>query len=448
MVVAHNTVATADRSAWSEDQNTERHLAIGERINTSRRSGGSNTRVNAAVCSLTVCLLVSLFAGCGEAKWHVGEPSAQEHGLGNAHLALGLPTATGFDRIDYTLTFTYLDATPPIVYNTETYTSVRQRGELISILPCWTRPDGEGLNQVDVTAVVYFTADGEPVTGTASTVFVCKRNADAPVNLLLSVIGQLDAGFVDIAVAPTGTLCASKVDFKDDGFLGVCPSSSCGDARSLFVFANTCQSARGDAPRFWLCGDPTDWVMQGTLAQSLFPVPLADGEWHFGVVALDHFQMAQRDLTLTDEDKFLKVWAGISASFAAVARVDGETEDGRIERRVFDFAAELNVPPLNPGEPSPTLLLLLENSAIGTFVTQLERFGACDQPAVGVSLLANYDVVDVRREGDSVARLLLRGRDSSWITAVSRCEAGWSADQKPVITCQPPTSIVAEAPAP
>jgi hypothetical protein len=161
------------------------------------------------------------------------------------------------------------------------------RGELVAILPCRTGPNGEGLNQVDVTAKVWVRGRAEPFDAAASGVYTCVRNADTLVNVVLNVILPLDGGFGDLDLLVAGTLCSGKVDKKYDGYLGVCPQASCGRADEVFVFANDCDTIQADEPTYWVCGDQADWTISGSMANAFFPTPDRDGSWTFGVIALD-----------------------------------------------------------------------------------------------------------------------------------------------------------------
>lgn len=412
------------------------HLGVSDaggrtlRQRTVSPSGGGPTGARRALAALTVA---ALFAACGTA-----EPDAPAPEVGQARLALSAPNSSGIARIDYTLTFTFLQATPPQVYLVEEYSSARHGGELVAILPCYTTGAGTGINQVDVVAEVHFDGDAEPVTVNASAVFECVRNADTRVNIVLNLVGALNAGFVDLDIAASGTLCASKVDFHGDGHLGVCPDASCGDAEAMFLFANTCQAVGGGAPEFWVCGAPTDWIVSQYLANSQFPVPQTDGRWEFGVVALDKLHMIQDDPTLTDAEGFLKVWTGVASTRAVLERQGGENVLAESRVTMRDFAAELRVPPQSAGQPSPRLLLLGTNATEGARITFQGEFGACDLAVQGTDLYAGFRVADVRLDGPSKVRLLMTDAVVTYVRTVATCEAGWDAADRPTVVCGPP----------
>jgi len=160
---------------------------------------------------------VVAFAACG-----LAEGPASGGPTGKATFALELPNSGVIEKVDYTVRITYLESTPPTATLEETYSSVTFGGELLTILPCTTGADGDGLNQVEITANIFVRGRAEPVKATAASVFTCVQNADVLVNVVLNVIDQLFGGFVDINAMVAGTLCSGKVDMKDDGWLGVC----------------------------------------------------------------------------------------------------------------------------------------------------------------------------------------------------------------------------------
>jgi hypothetical protein len=297
-------------------------------------------------------------------------------GLGEAQLALEIPTAGNVDRIEYKLTFTFLESDPPVVYNTEEFVSELHGGELVAVLPCWTERDGDGLNQVDIEAKIYFEGDEEPIEVSSSAVFTCVRNADVLVNVVLNVVTTLDAGFGDLDVAVTGTLCASKVDFKGDEYQGVCAGSSCGGTKEVFLFANNCITLHNQVPEYWVCGAPTDWVLRGSLANSLFPIPAIDGSWDFGVIALEPLKMLQVDPSLTDAEGNLKVWGQVSQSRAKLVRSQSVITAAEATSSKIDFAAELQVP-LQEGQLSAPKILLTATETESALATPVVGWWTC-----------------------------------------------------------------------
>lgn len=388
------------------------------------------------------------FAACG-GEGGIPDPRTIG-GLGSSKLALETPEGLKVDRVDYTITQTFLETNPPETYLTDTFTSVTNGGEGTRILPCHTVPGtGVGLNEVDVTADVYM--PGLPdnkafVTVRASAVYLCKENADTLVNLTLNLMTALGDGFSDIDIVPIGTLCSGKTDFKPDTYLGVCPTSSCGEGDALFLFATTCESIQADVPTFWLCGSPTDWQINGPMAASYFSIPEHDGTWQFGVTALDGYRMAQADPTLTDALGNLTVWTGASALRADMKRLQGRNIKGQTTPRIFEFAAELELAPQTEGQPAPHLLLLVNQDELGARVAYQTKLGLCDVLASGVSLYPGLRVVDARRDGAGAVRLILASvAPDSFASMVARCEATWDttgASPKPSITCGAPSALV------
>jgi hypothetical protein len=173
---------------------------------------------------LVAGLAMVLFAACGQD----GVPANAD--LGTSKMKLELPNTDIIQRVDYTVTMTFLETTPPTRTLREELSSVFRNGELVAILPCTTGADGDGLNQVDVAAKIYVRGRDLPYEATGSGVFTCVRNADRPINIVLNVVQPSDTGFGDLDVMVGGTLCASKTDAKDSGSYGVCGSAKCGDS--------------------------------------------------------------------------------------------------------------------------------------------------------------------------------------------------------------------------
>lgn len=386
-----------------------------------------------------MALTTTAFGACGESK-----PEPVSDLLGQATAALNF-NPTKIRSIDYTITFTYLESDPPDTYSVQEYTSVVHNGQLITILPCRTGSDGTGYNQADVDAVVHFVDETiEDVSVHASAIFECVRNADTRVNILLNIAEQLDTGFADLVIAPAGTLCSTGVDWRPDTYLGVCADSQCGDASAVFVFKNDCQTISGEPPVYWYCGSPTDWDVRsntpGTSAISYFPVPDSDGHWEFGVIALDPLHMADDDPTLTDPEGYLRVWVGIASTHTEIDRVNGQLVPEIVlgHTTLLDFAAILDVPPQQPGQPSPQVLVYGDNTDEGVNVAFRTMFGACDQPVQGTALYDNFQVADVRLDGTSKVQLLLTDPSFTFVRSVAVCEAGWDAANRPTVTCGPP----------
>ncbi|MFO0746054.1 MAG: hypothetical protein U1F43_10320 [Myxococcota bacterium] len=392
-------------------------------------------------------LATLVFGACGEGG--ITDPRTIG-GLGGAQLALEMPLGLHVTRVDYTITETFLEETPPLTYLTDTFSSVSNGGEATRILPCHTVPGtGQGLNEIDISADVWMPglADGKQfVTVRASAVYTCHENADALVNITLNLIGAMGDGFGDVDAIPLGTLCSGKIDFKPDTYLGVCPTSTCGDNEDVFLFASTCQALQAETPTFWLCGSPTDWQVNGPIATSFFSVPEHDGAWSFGVTALDGYRMAQADPTLTDELGNLTVWTGASALRASMRRVQGHNTEGETTPIVFEFAAELELAAQGPGQPAPHLLLLVNQELLGAHVFYQTRFGLCDVPADDVTLYPGLRVVDARRDGPGAVRLILASAAlDSFASLVTRCEAACDtsgAAPRPTLRCGAPTALV------
>lgn len=403
-------------------------------------------------CLASLVALASLASACGEGG--IPDPRTQAD-VGRAKLALELPEGSQIERVDYTVAFTYLESIPPVTYLTDEFSTVTNGGEATRILPCHTKPGtGVGLNQVDITAVVWVpgltAAQGNPFTIQSSAVFNCRENADTLVNVTMNVIGALGDGFGDLDIVPIGTLCSGKLDFKPDTYVGVCPTSTCGDTEDIFLFANTCKSVQAATPTFWLCGDPTDWQVNGNAASSFFPVPEHDGEWHFGVTALDGYRMAQPDETLTDELGNLVVWSGAAGVRASMKRVQGVNTQGAAQTYSFEFAADLAVPPRAQGLPSPHVLLLVNQDELGARVVFQTKLGACDVPVEDVSLYPGLRVIDARRDGDEGLKLILASvAPGSFASQVARCQTGWDTTQaapRPIVSCGAPSPLIVTTP--
>lgn len=407
-----------------------------------------------AVGRLVAGLAMVLLAACGGDK--PAEPL-----LTRSSMKLVLPNPDIIERVEYVVTMTYLETTPPTRTLRESKTSVLSNGELVTILPCTTGQDGDGLNQVDVEATIFVRGETTPLEATGSGVFTCVRNADRPINIVLNVIQNLDTGFGDLDVMIGGTLCSSKQDTKDSGSLGVCADSLCDrGAEEFFLFANTCEAVQAPRPTFWVCGDPADWEIRNVdvtselddprfnparaaVAHAWFPVPQHNGSWHFGVIALDVFKMGTTDPTLTAADGTIKVWAGLSAAKALLERQNGVNVSRENVTFKYNFAAELAVAPLGEGQPAPDLLLLVYQGQLGANVTWQRRFGPCEVPAAGVTLYPGLKVIDVRRDGNQAVSLVFADADG-FATTRARCETGWddSASPRPIITCGTPSPIL------
>lgn len=388
---------------------------------------------------VTALVLSALATSCGSSE----EPVTGKE-LGFANVALDIPNGAYIERVDYLVRFTFLETDPPTPTIEKAYSSVMSRGELVAILPCRTGPNGEGLNQVDVTAKVWVRGRAEPFDAAASGVYTCVRNADTLVNVVLNVILPLDGGFGDLDLLVAGTLCSGKVDKKYDGYLGVCPQASCGRADEVFVFANDCDTIQADEPTYWVCGDQADWTISGSMANAFFPTPERDGSWTFGVIALDVFQMLQADPTLTDPSGFITVWSGVSASRAYIERRQGTNVRRENAPLMYEFAAELTLAPQTAGLPSPKLLLLAEQVGLGARLSWQQRFGTCDVPVEGVALYPGMKVVDMRRDGSSAVTLMLGRADIGLAESTARCEAGWTTTEpaRPTITCGAPAPLI------
>ena len=406
-----------------------------------RRAEGQRVtaRVHLSPVFLGLALLLSPLAACGP------DGGAGGGNVGTARYALELPNSGVIDRVDYTVRITFLETDPPTPTLEENYSSVAFGGELITVLPCTTGADGDGLNQVDITAKIWVKGDETPFDAKASAVYTCVRNADTLVNVVLNVIDQLDRGFVDLDLMVGGTLCSSKLDWKADGYLGVCPQATCGRGEEVLLFANECEAVQADTPTYWTCGDPADWQIVGKRANAFFQVPEGSGTWKFGVIALDVFQMRQPDPTLTAADGTVKIWAGLSAVRAELVRQGRETVRKENGPYIYDFAAELALAPREIGQPSPELLMLVKNDELGARVTWQRRYGACDVPTAGVTLYPGLIAIDVRRDGNQAAKITFANLGSGFATSSARCETGWDAvtDQaKPIITCGAPSPLL------
>ncbi len=408
-----------------------------------------------ALRRLAAALAMVVLGGCGQD----GVPANAD--LGTSKMKLELPNTDIIQRVDYTVTMTFLETTPPTRTLREELSSVFRNGELVAILPCTTGEDGDGLNQVDVEAKIYVRGRETPYEATGSGVFTCVRNADRPINIVLNVVQNLDSGFGDLDVMVGGTLCSSKTDAKDSGSYGVCGSAKCGDSEELLLFANTCEAVQAERPTFWACGDPADWEIRNisaleaansggyfdfaraAVAYAWFPVPQHNGSWRFGVIALDVFVMRTPDPTLTMPDGTVKVWAGLSAAKALLERQNGITLGRENVTFKYEFAAELTVAPRVEGQPAPELLLLVDQGQLGANVTWQRRFGPCDVPAAGVTLYPGLEAIDVRRDGNQAVFITFADADG-FASSRARCETGWDesgTSPRPIITCGTPSPI-------
>ncbi len=404
---------------------------------------GSNTAQGTSSLALVSAVIATAFtiAGCGRE----GGSASTSGPIGQAKVALEIPNGAYIEKVDYEVRFAYLETTPPSKTIEKSYSTVMNRGELIAVLPCQTAADGDGLNQVDITAKVWVRGRAEPFDAAASGVFTCVRNADTLVNVVLNVVAPLDAGFADLDVLVAGTLCAGKVDKKYDSYLGVCPQATCGRSDEVFIFANDCRSIQAAEPTYWLCGDLADWNVSGTTANAFFPLPDRDGSWTFGVIALDVFQMLQPDPTLTDPQGFVTVWSGVSASRAYIERRGGTNVRQENAPLMYEFAGEVQLAPLVAGQPSPRLLVLVDQVGLGARVTSQTRFGSCDAPVDGVGLYPGLKVIDMRRDGAGRLKLLLGRADTGLAESEATCEAAWDQTRtpaRPTITCGTQTPLI------
>jgi hypothetical protein len=404
---------------------------------------GSNTAHGTGTRWLVSAALsaAALLVGCGREDG----ASTVSGPLGQASVALEIPNGAYIEKVDYQVRFAFLETSPPSQTIEKSYSTVMNRGELIAVLPCRTAPDGEGLNQVDISAKVWVRGRTEPFDAAASGVFTCVRNADTLVNVVLNVVAPLDAGFADLDVLVAGTLCAGKVDKKYDSYLGVCPQATCGRSDEVFIFANDCRSIQAAEPTYWLCGDLADWNVSGTTANAFFPLPDRDGSWTFGVIALDVFQMLQPDPTLTDPEGFVTVWSGVSASRAYIERRGGANVRQENAPLMYEFAAELQLAPLAAGQPSPRVIALVDQVGLGARVTWQTRFGPCDAPVEGVGLYPGMKVIDMRRDGAGKLKLLLGRADIGFAESEATCEAIWDetlTPARPTVTCGPQTPLI------
>jgi hypothetical protein len=338
------------------------------------------------------------------------------------------------ERVDYVLRFYWLDPPEPLLYNEVGAESAENGGELVAVLPCRTTADGAGLNQVVVEAAVHLEDVAAPVRATASTLFRCVHAADVAVNVVLSLSGPLNAGFVDLGVGPSAAVCQSKAELRGDADLGVCAESSCDDRGALFLFTNQCTALGGRAPLYWACGLPADWTILDRLAQAHVPIPPGDVELSYQVLALDPLRMAP-DPTLTDGDGFLRVWGAMPNPRAVLTRIAGEPRATLTARRVADFVADLEVAPLAGGEPAPRVALVVRNSPAGARPFFWTRFGVCDRPVLGVLLYAGQTAIDVRLASAREVTLTLSAQTSGVATAQARCRTTRAADNGPAVTC-------------
>lgn len=388
--------------------------------------------------------LVLLFgnAGCSEVP-----NTADVVGVGRTNLALSVPPGADIERVVYRVRVTFLESNPPVQTIVQEFESVAIRGQLTTVLPCRTLPSGIGLNQVDIESLIYVPGRDEPYVATGTAVFVCKRNADTPVNILVTILSQLDGGFVDIGLCINGISCSTKVDTQlTDGLLGVCPESLCNpNSGAVFRFATECQTVYSPSASFWICGDPTDWTISRHIAIADYPIPDRDGEWSFGVIAFDACTMPQVDATITDENRVVKVWRGVAVQYGELDRVGGINLTPEAFTRRVDFAAELKLPPRDDGLPSPELLVLLEQQALGVRGRFQTRFGMCDIPTSGVELYPGVAIIDVRRDGPAAIRLFMGDSETRLVSLVARCMATWDetgANPAPAVVCGAPEPFI------
>lgn len=399
--------------------------------------GRAAPRLLVALCAFFLPML----AGC-PSEGVVG-PAAN---LSRAELALSVPPGADIDRVTYKVRVTFLESNPPIQTVEEEYESVAIRGQLTTVLPCRTKPDGEGLNQVDIDALIYVPGREEPYVAGGTAVFVCKRNADTPVNILVTVVSQLDGGFVDIGLCVNGISCSTKVDTSiPDSIIGVCSESLCNpNGGAVFRFATECQTVYSERPTFWICGDATDWLIRNRSAISDFPIPDSDGAWRFGVIAFDACIMPQVDLSITDEDRVVKIWRGVAVQYGELDRVNGVNLTPEATTRRVDFAAELIVAPREPEQPSPEVLVLIEQEALGVRTRFITRFGLCDVPTLGVDLYPGVAIIDVRRDGPSAIQLLMGDNETRLVSLEARCMTTWDESgpsPRPSVVCGPPNEF-------
>ena len=386
---------------------------------------------------LETSIMCMMLGGCAGAT----EPEASLSD-GTARFALSLPAAGPILRVEYEITLTFLEVTPPLTYAHQTLPSLAPDGDLLTILPCRTGADGTGLNQVDVVARIWLSPDGAPLSATSSEVFTCRRNADTAVDVLLAIMGALDAGFVDLDVQLTGVLCAGKIDWKPDTWSGVCGESSCGDPRALFLFANTCQTLSGEVPRFWACGAPAEWNLVAGSAYAFFAPPERDGTWRFGVTALDPRAPNAPDDSVVDDSGTRRVFRAVRTRRAELAREDGvtHTDIAEIEHA---FAAVLALPPRADLFGAPEVILLVHNDEQGADLSWHARFGSCDMPVEGFDEEAGLVAVDLHLVGRSAVDVYLGAAGSETgppASHVTRCAARW-AGSAPSLDCEEPRAL-------
>jgi len=393
-------------------------------------------------CATLMMVLGASLAACAP----ISEPEVSAPwtgGVGSARMSLTLPASGPVVRVEYELTLTFLETSPPTVYAHETLPSLMPDGDLLTILPCRTGADGTGLNQVDILARIWLTPAGPPRMASTSEVFTCERNADVSVDVLVSIMGALDAGFADFNIQLGGVLCAAKVDWKPDTWSGVCAEASCGDAHALFLYATTCQTLSGDLPSFWVCGAPTEWSIVTQAAYSYFPVPEGDGRWTFGALGLDAHPPSEPDPSVVDASGARRVFRGLLATRATLEQHAG-TSTSRIDEIAIDFAAVMTLPPRPGVLGTPEVLVQVRNQALGATLTWQTRYGRCDVPVDQTDVYPGLSAVDVRRDGEHAIDLYLGPVDAdatdtttnlSLATRVARCEARWDGSS-PRVTCE------------
>lgn len=367
--------------------------------------------------------------------------------LGRVGFAIEFPDGVDIEYVDYEVDLTFLEEQPPETYLHRETHETRRGGELTEVVPCHTTSSGTGLNQVDITAYVKVPSRDEPYKLQSSAVFQCKRNADTLVNVTLSLLGAYDGGFVDIDAIPIGTLCSSAFTQHADTTYGVCGEAACGrgDGEDYWVFASHCESLQAQTPTFWICGSPADWNVNFEDATAYFPPPQHDGQWSFGVVALDGYTMAQADPTLTDPSGKLTVWTGASGTKANLTRTNGHVVANGSEPEVYLFAADLELAPDQVGLPVTHVLMLVHETSIGSRIAYQTKFGACDQPALDVSLYPGSPMIDVRRESADSVKLILADPATGFATLVAHCQTDWDRTgpaPKPVVRCGAPSPIL------
>lgn len=395
--------------------------------------------------AIVAVLFVVLVAACDGGG---GVPTGVPDGpAGSARFALSLPEGGPIARAEYVLTFTYLESDPPVVVSQATLTSTSAGGEAFAVLACRTRPDGIGKNQVTVSARVWTDFSDEPMRASAERIFECQRNGDTLVTIDLVLMGSLDAGFGDVGIHLGGVLCAGKVDWKDDAWVGVCPASSCGDPRAVMLFANSCQTLSGAAPDWWLCGGPTEWSLGDYAALGFFPVPGHDGQWLLGATALDPTSGATNDSGLVDAFGRRRVFPHVRTRRASLV-VEGGVASANTWEVERAFAAVLTVPPRAGSVGAPEVLLGLEQSDAGVAARWQGRFTACDLPTAGSTLYAAARIIDARLVATDSVDLYLSLDADTIATAVARCVATWSdaAPPTPLVRCGALTPITGGTP--